>query len=451
MTWKTSLLIVNTAIVTSVLVIMFMTSAYATVDDGNLRKITSDGQYDIGMSWQPAGPLEPGIEYLFNFEIREGMSQKNIDDASFNFDIVKDGIITDTTSSTTGTLTKTMSFEEPGLVNLLLTDVNSSTQQIDFTFPVGNEKSSKNGISFAKKNYNAEPKIFFCGNSKDLKTCMKKEVKGDVGWFGKVTVMIYAPGWNNDSDKRDRIGSTAESAITVTSRGDGNTNATLDVCNDSDSEGFIETGTNTGVFYGRLKLSAMDHDMNNDGVLETKLGGTSCKNSPFDEYAKIETGRDGAVTINWEYNPEDNKTVSKTMTYGWNVATIKFLEDEYPLDDLNKVQFKLKEKDLGDMPKDKVDLNFRVWSDSDLAGILVEATQDGNWKQKKPYFFYIQDHEESNGDNLYAQEGDTLYVEYVDTTLPAIGPNGEQWSKSDTLDIIGTTSVTSGYPHITLR
>ena len=451
MTWKTSLLIVNATIVTSVLVIMFMTSAYATVDDGNLRKITSDGQYDIGMSWQPAGPLEPGIEYLFNFEIREGMSQKNIDDASFNFDIIKDGIITDTTSSTTGTLTKTMSFEEPGLVNLLLTDVNSSTQQIDFTFPVGNEKSSKNGISFAKKNYNAEPKIFFCGNSKDLKTCMKKEVKGDVGWFGKVTVMIYAPGWNNDSDKRDRIGSTAESAITVTSRGDGNTNATLDVCNDSDSEGFIETGTNTGVFYGRLKLSAMDHDMNNDGVLETKLGGTSCKNSPFDEYAKIETGRDGAVTINWEYNPEDNKTVSKTMTYGWNVATIKFLEDEYPLDDLNKVQFKLKEKDLGDMPKDKVDLNFRVWSDSDLAGILVEATQDGNWKHKKPYFFYIQDHEESNGDNLYAQEGDTLYVEYVDTTLPAVGPNGEQWSKSDTLDIIGTTSVTSGYPHITLR
>ena len=195
----------------------------------------------------------------------------------------------------------------------------------------------------------------------------------------------------------------------------------------------------------------MDHDMNNDGVKETSLGGTSCKNSPFDEYAKIETGRDGAVTVNWEYNPDENKTVSKTMTYGWSIATIKFLEDEYPLDDRNKVQFKLKEKDLGDMPKNKIDLNYRVWSDSDLAGILVEATQDGNWKQKKPYFFYIQDHEESNGDNLYAQEGDTLYVEYVDTTLPAVGPNGEQWSKSDTLDIIGTTSVTSGYPYITLR
>ena len=426
-------------------------SAYAAVDDGNLRKITSDGQYDIGMTWQPAGPLQPGVDYLFNFEIREGMSQKNIDDASFSFDVVKDGTVVDTTSSSSGTLTKTISFEKPGLVNLLLTDVNSSPQQVDFTFPVGNEKSSKNGMSFAMKNYNAEPKIFFCGSAKDLETCMKKEHKGDVGWFGKVTVMIYAPGWNVDSEKRDRIGATTDSALTITARGDGNKNAVLAACNDSDSEGFIETGPNTGVFYGRLKLSASDHDMNNDGNLDTKLGGTSCKNSPFDEYAKIETGRDGAVTVNWEYNPDDNKTVSKTFTYGWSIASIDFLEDEYPLDDRNKVEFKLKEKDLGDMPKNKIDLNFRVWSDSDLAGILVEATQNGNWKQKKPYYFYIQDDDESNGDNLFAKEGDTLYVEYVDTTLPAVGPNGEQWSKTDTLDIIGTTSVTSPFPHITIR
>ena len=445
MTWKTSLLI----LFATVMVAFVPLSAYASVDDGNLRKITSDGQYDIGMSWQPAGPLEPGIDYLFNFEIREGMSQKNIDDASFNFDIVKDGTITDSASSITGTLTKTISFEEPGLVNLLLTDVNSSTQQIDFTFPVGNEKSSKNGISFAMKNYNAEPQIYFCGNSKDLATCLDKELSGDAKWWGKVTIMIYAPGWNVDSDKRDRIGATTDSAITITARGDGNKNASLGVCNDSDSEGFIETDVDSGVFYGRLKLSASDHDMDNDGVLDTKLGGTQCKNSPFDEYAKIETGRDGAVTVNWEYNPENNLVVSKTLTYGWDIATIEFLEDEYPLDGV--VEFNFTDKDMSDIPKDKVDLNFRVWSDSDLAGILVEATQDGNWKAKKPYHFNIQSHDESNGDNLYALEGDTLYVEYVDTTLPAIGPNGENWSKSDTLDIIGTTSVTTGYPYVTLR
>jgi hypothetical protein len=424
-------------------------SAYAAIDDGSLKKITSDGQYEIGMTWQPAGPIEPGIDYLFNFEVREGMTQKSIDDASFNFNVVKDGIVTDSTSTNSGTITQTINFETPGIVNLMLTDVNSSPQQIDFTMPVGTETKTKDGISFAKKNYNSEPKIYFCGSAKDLKTCLKKEIKGDANWFGKVTIMIYAPGWNMDSDKRDRIGATDESALTITSRGDGNTNAVLGKCNDSDSEGLIETGPNTGVFYGRLKLSAMDHDMNNDGAKETKLGGTSCKNSPFDEYAKIETGRDGAVTVNWEYNPESNSVLTKTLTYSWNLATIEFLENEYPIGGL--VEFKLKEKDLGDMPKDKVDLNYRVWSDSDLAGIMVEATQDGNWKQKKPYHFYIQDHEESNGDNLYAQAGDALYVEYVDTTLPAIGPNGEVWSKNDTLDIIATAHVTSGYPYVTLR
>jgi hypothetical protein len=445
MTWKTSLLI----LFATVMVAFVPLSAYAGVDDGNLRKITSDGQYDIGMSWQPAGPLQPGIDYLFNFEIREGMSQKNIDDASFNFDIVKDGIITDNTSYTSGIITKTISFEESGIVNLMLSEINSSAQQVDFKMPVGTETKTTDGISFAKKNYNAEPKIYFCGSAKDLKTCLDKEIKSDAPWFGKVTIMIYAPGWNEDSDKRDRIGATTESALTITSRGDGNTNAELGVCNDSDSEGLIETSPNSGVFYGRLKLSGMDHDMNNDGILETGLGGTSCKNSPFDEYAKIETGRDGAVTVNWEYNPENNLVVSKTLTYGWDIATIEFLEDEYPLDGV--VEFNFTDKDMSDIPKDKVDLNFRVWSDSDLAGILVEATQDGNWKAKKPYHFNIQSHDESNGDNLYALEGDTLYVEYVDTTLPAIGPNGENWSKSDTLDIIGTTSVTTGYPYVTLR
>jgi len=446
MTWKTSLLI----LFATVMVALVPLSAHATVEDGDLRKITSDGQYEIGMTWQPAGPIEPGIDYLFNFEVREGMTQKSIDDASFNFKVVKDGIVTDSTSTNSGTITQTISFEKPGIVNLMLTDVNSSTQQVDFTMPVGTETTTKDGISFIKKNYNAEPKIYFCGSAKDLKTCLKKEINGDVGWFGKVTVMIYAPGWNTDSDARDSIGDTAESALTITSRGD-MVSSIVGVCNDCDSKGLIETGPNTGVFYGRLKLSASDHDMNNDGVIDTKLGGTSCKNSPFDEYAKVETGRDGAVTVNWEYNPENNKVITKSVTYGWSTATIEFLEDEYPLDDRNKVQFKLKEKDLGDMPKNKVDLNFRVWSDSDMAGILVEATQDGNWKHKKPYFFYIQDHDESNGDNLFAQEGDTLYVEYVDTTLPKVGPNGEINSKSDTLDIIGKTSVTSGYPYITLR
>ena len=449
MTWKTSLLI----LFATVMVAFVPLSAYATVEDGNLKKITSDGQYEIGMTWQPTGPIEPGIDYLFNFEVREGMTQKNIDDASFDFKVVKDGIVTDSTSTNSGSITQTINFEKPGIVNLMLTDVNSSPQQVKFTMPVGAETKTKDGISYAKRTMNAEPQIFFCGNSKDLKTCLKKEVKGDVGWFGKVTVMIYAPGWNEDSGKRDSIGHLAESALTITSRS-GAGNHELGYCNDQstggDSKGLIETGPNTGVFYGRLKLSGMDHDVNNDGALETKLGGTSCKNSPFDEYAKIETGRDGAVTVNWEYNPENDSTVTKSMTYEWSVAKIAFVEESYAIGD--KVEFKFKDKDLGgSMGKDKVDLDFRVWSDSDQSGITVNITQDKNYKMKKPFHFLLIDHDNSRGDRLYAQEGDNIYVEYTDTTLPREGPNGESWSKSDHIEIVATTSVTSGYPYVTIR
>ena len=74
-------------------------------------------------------------------------------------------------------------------------------------------------------------KCYFCGSAKDLKTCLKKQkLQGDAKWFGKVTIMIYAPGWNNDSDKRDSIGHTAASALTITSRtGSGNTNHSVGV------------------------------------------------------------------------------------------------------------------------------------------------------------------------------------------------------------------------------
>ena len=64
MTWKTSLLI----LFATVMVAFVPLSAYAAVDDGNLRKITSDGQYDVEMSWQPAGHFN--LESIINLILR---------------------------------------------------------------------------------------------------------------------------------------------------------------------------------------------------------------------------------------------------------------------------------------------------------------------------------------------------------------------------------------------
>jgi hypothetical protein len=43
----------------------------------------------------------------------------------------------------------------------MLTDVNSSHQQVEFTMPVGAEKKTKDGITYAKRTMNAEPQMFF--------------------------------------------------------------------------------------------------------------------------------------------------------------------------------------------------------------------------------------------------------------------------------------------------
>ena len=52
------------------------------------------------------------------------------------------------------------------------------------------------------------------------------------------------------------------------------------------------------------------------------------------------------------------------MTYEWSVAKIAFVEESYAIGDT--VQFKFKDKDLGgSIGKDKTDLDFRIWSDSD--------------------------------------------------------------------------------------
>ena len=121
----------------------------------------------------------------------------------------------------------------------------------------------------------------------------------------------------------------------------------------------------------------------------------------------------------------------------------------FPLIDLWRVEYK--------NSFDNVDLNYQSIGSGGGIKQHIETTvnfaaSDKPLKEAErelaPGTLHIP---ESNGDNLFAQEGDTLYVEYVDTTLPRVGANGELNSKSDTLDIIGKTSVTSGYPYITLR
>ena len=119
--------------------------------------------------------------------------------------------------------------------------------------------------------YEVKPQIWFSSkNSKDLGTFLKYEKYEGYSWEGKINVMIYAPGWNADSQKMDTIGTSDETPIGVIVRNsvEGNSGAvkSLSPC------GFLETGPDTGLFYGKVKLSGHDMDTNGDGEASMAYG-----------------------------------------------------------------------------------------------------------------------------------------------------------------------------------
>ena len=275
--------------------------------------------------------------------------------------------------------------------------------------------------------YSPEVQMWFGSkNTKDLGTFLKYEKYDGYGWHTKINVMIYAPGWNEDSNKIDVIGTSSEEPIGVivrnNSEGESGAVRSLSPC------GFAETGPDTGLFYGRIKLAGMDLDVNGDGIEETGFGGSACKNMAegtskpsHREAAKLESTQAGALTVWWQYNDDPDEVVSKSAKYSMSEAEIKFSQEYYKFDE--RIVVKVTDKDLKGTPKDKATVKTRVYSDSDPAGIQIEFD-----KKLNPLVFYLTAENESNGKELLAKPGDTIYAEYDDYLMPPIDSEGREYN-----------------------
>ena len=266
---------------------------------------------------------------------------------------------------------------------------------------------------------------FSSKNTKDLGTFLKYEKYDGYAWEGKINVMIFAPGWNEDSNKVDVIGTSDQTPIGVivrnNSEGSSGAVKSLSPC------GFAETGRDTGLFYGRVKLSGMDLDVNGDGVGEMKFGKSACKNMAegtskpsHREAAKLESSQSGAVTVWWQYNDDPDEIISQTAYYSMSEAKIEFNQEYYEHDE--RILIKLTDKDLKGKPKDKATVFTRVYSDSDPAGIHLEFG-----KKLPPVVLHLTDQDESNGRVLYAQPGDRIYAEYDDYLMPPVDSDGVEY------------------------
>ena len=123
--------------------------------------------------------------------------------------------------------------------------------------------------------------MMFCSNETfKLQDCHER-YEG-IGWTDRVNVLIYAPGWNEDSDKIERIG-TSSNPI----------NVYTDAARINNLE-FNETGPDTGVFMGVIKLTGeMNYTVHDSYITTVKTPGMTMK----DEMDGMQMGPGGSPLL----------------------------------------------------------------------------------------------------------------------------------------------------------
>jgi len=195
----------------------------------------------------------------------------------------------------------------------------------------------------------------------------------------RIYVLVYANGFNEDPQKMDSIGygMNGYGKITVNTRDAS-----------ADEIAFTETGPDTGVFLGIVKMTGekmfVVHDendmqvktmgMNMDNIMTmTMMGKTKYMwmMSAHDVAVKLPTGtQDGAVTVNWEAN--DNVNIVKSATWEWRMGELEFDKPQFIAGE--PITFKLHDADLWIHHADFHTYYIHAYSDSDLAGIYVPVS-----------------------------------------------------------------------------
>lgn len=240
-------------------------------------------------------------------------------------------------------------------------------------------------------------------------------------WTDKIKMTIVSPSWNTDTHLIDSIGNTEDHPIKV-----GTPDYFLKPYR------FTETDVNSGIFTAEVVLTGFSHDVDGDGDVDThpRTFGTG-PTSGF-----LEVDRDSSITISFEF--ANGVVLTKSVPISWNLGTIDFLNE--PIFSDNSVTIRVVDEDMNLNPEAIDHLPIHVISDSDVAGITVNAIEAS---ENSGYFVAIvslSQNSPSSGNRLYVFPGDEISAKYDDHTLP------KPFSKSDNLEIKTSTNVDSSIP-----
>ena len=180
--------------------------------------------------------------------------------------------------------------------------------------------------------------------------------KSVYSWTDKVKMTIIAPSWNADRDLIDSIGDYVENPIKISTRE-----------HFLDPYRFTETGTNTGIFTAEIILTGFSHDATGDGKIDTTP--RTFGNGPTSGF--LEVDRDSAITISFEF--ADGVVLTESAPISWNLGTIQFSDANFFSS--KTAQIRVIDLDMNLNPEGLDQIPIRISSDSDIAGIEVDAIE----------------------------------------------------------------------------
>ena len=247
--------------------------------------------------------------------------------------------------------------------------------------------------------------------------------KPTYSWTDKIKMKIIAPSWNSDRHLIDSIGDNQDNPIKISTRS-----------HSLEPYRFVETDVNSGIFTAEVTLTGFPHDVDGDGDIDTtpRTIGTG-PTSGF-----LEVDRSSAITISFEF--ADGVVLSESVPINWNLGVIQFVNANILSNDSAVIQ--IIDLDMNLNPEALDSIPVKVFSDSDVAGIIVDAIETSESSGSFVATISLSQTLPSSGNRLYSIPGDQIFAKYDDYTLPV------PYSTSDNLQIETSAKIDSSIPPI---
>ena len=218
-------------------------------------------------------------------------------------------------------------------------------------------------------------------------------------WTDKMGITIVAPSWDANKYGIDSIGTQEGNFIKILS-------------SDAKLEPYklTETNPSSGIFTGEVTLTGFLHDADGDGRPDTNP--TTSGGGPTN--GLLETQRDGGITISFEF--ADGVVLTKSVKISWNVGEIRFMKSDYSINETAIIQ--VIDPDMNLNPEGIDQIEVKISSDSDAAGILVKAIETSENSGLFKASISFTQNQRSSGNRLFAMPDDLLHAKYDDRTLP---------------------------------